>query len=67
MQTTLIKNATIINEMERFVGDVLIEGTIIKGIYRKREPKDADIVIDASEKWLIPGVIDDQVILENLD
>jgi dihydroorotase len=61
MQTTLIKNATIINEMERFVGDVLIEGTIIKGIYRKREPRDADIIIDASEKWLIPGVIDDQV------
>lgn len=61
MQKTLIINATIINEMERFTGNVLIEGAFIKSIFRNGETVDANTVIDAKGKWLIPGVIDDQV------
>ena len=33
----LIKNATIINEGESFVGSVLIDGEFIKAIYRQGE------------------------------
>jgi len=62
---TLIKNATIINEGSRFVGSVLVENDIISAIYKGEIPADADVdnatVIDATGKWLIPGVIDDQV------
>jgi len=60
MNSYLIKNATIVNEGSSFVGDLLVENGIIKKI-------DSSItinsmtVIDASGKYLIPGLIDDQV------
>jgi len=60
----LIKNATIINEGESFVGSVLIDGEFIKAIYQHGMPMKIDEPydeIDAKGKWLIPGVIDDQV------
>ena len=61
----LIKNATVINEGERFTGSVFIENELISGIYKENIPADilskADNVIDAEGKYLIPGVIDDQV------
>ncbi len=63
MATVLIKNATIINEGETFTGHVLVQGEYIKEIYRDH-PYDvprADEVINATGKWLMPGVIDDQV------
>lgn len=61
----LIHKATIINEGKSFVGSVLVEHDKIKKIF-KDEPVPEQIinqsqVIDASGKWLIPGVIDDQV------
>jgi dihydroorotase len=63
MNRLFIRNATLINEGESFTGSVLIEGEKIRKIYHQ---PDAEIpagvaVLDAKGKWLIPGVIDDQV------
>ena len=63
MTTTLIRNATIVNEGKTFRGDLLIKGEIISGIGspgQVKAPQGADIV-DATGLLLIPGVIDDQV------
>ncbi len=65
MKKTLIKHATIINEGERFTGSVLIEGEFISRIFKgDTNPENVlsvTNVVDASGKYLIPGVIDDQV------
>ncbi|MDR1861159.1 MAG: dihydroorotase, partial [Bacteroidales bacterium] len=60
---TLIKNATIINEGERFCGSLLIEDEHIAEIWRQKLPhiNKVQSVIDADGKLLLPGVIDDQV------
>jgi len=61
-KTTLIKNAKIVNEGTIFNGDILIEGECIKQVGESISPKSADVlVIDAEGKYLLPGVIDDQV------
>ena len=57
---TLIKNANIVNEGNIFVSDVLIENKKIKQISDNIDVV-ADIEIDATNKHLLPGVIDDQV------
>ena len=61
----LIQNATIINEGQSYKGSVLIENDKIKEIYKGTAPETAvnqsKTIIDASNMWLIPGVIDDQV------
>jgi dihydroorotase len=60
--TTLIKNASIINESERFTGSVLIRDDQIESIYKEGDSlPQADEIIDATGLILIPGVIDDQV------
>lgn len=62
MSLTLIKNAQIVNEGHIIEGDVLIEGEYIVEINDSISSKSADtIIIDAEGKFLIPGVIDDQV------
>ena len=62
MPFTLIKNATIVNEGNVFLGDVLIENEIIKTISSTSiTPPPSSIIIDAKGKYLVPGVIDDQV------
>ena len=61
IQSTLIKNATIVNENKTFKGDVLIEGEIIKEISSSIKASENTEVIDAEGKLLIPGFIDDQV------
>jgi dihydroorotase len=60
MKTILIKNATIINEDEQFVSDVLIKDSLIERIDRDITEEGATI-IDATGLILIPGAIDDQV------
>ncbi|SEC31683.1 dihydroorotase [Tenacibaculum sp. MAR_2009_124] len=60
MQSYLIKKAKIVNENEVFVGDVLVEGAYIKQIAQNIESDEA-ITINAEGKYLIPGMIDDQV------
>lgn len=60
MSKILIKNATIVNEDEKFVSDVLIEGNLITQIDRDIDAANAR-VIDAEGLVLMPGAIDDQV------
>ena len=57
----LIQNATIVNENKIFKGDVLIENEIITKISSKIKPTKNIEIINAEEKLLIPGFIDDQV------
>ena len=56
----LIKNASIVNEGKIYTSDVLIEDERIKQISENLDI-DADKQIDASGKYLLPGLIDDQV------
>jgi dihydroorotase len=59
---TIIKNAIIINEGKAFKGSISIKDTLIDKIYQNNEIlPDADKMVDAEGKFLIPGVIDDQV------
>lgn len=60
MSKILIKNATIVNEDETFVSDVLIDGNIISQI-DKDITDDSARIIDAEGLVLMPGAIDDQV------
>ncbi|RTE54461.1 dihydroorotase [Arenibacter aquaticus] len=61
MGRILIKNATIVNENKIFPGDVLLEDDIILKIDDSIPSDQATRVIDVAGKYLIPGVIDDQV------
>ncbi len=61
MKTILIKNAKLINEGEIFHADVFIKGNFIEKIERQGIAMPADIVINAEGKYLLPGLIDDQV------
>jgi dihydroorotase, multifunctional complex type len=58
---TLIKNAIIVNENTLFQGDLLIEGERIAKIDTHITPKGNYTLVDAEGKYLLPGVIDDQV------
>lgn len=61
--TTLIHQATIVNEGEQYVGSVLIEDNCIATIIRGNNLNGitADHVIEAKGQYLIPGCIDDHV------
>src|SRR5246127_995056 len=61
MTMILIKNATIVNEDEIFVSDILIENGIIKQIESEIETVERVEIIDAKGLYLLPGLIDDQV------
>lgn len=58
---TLIKNAKIVNEGQIFESDLLIENDLISKIDRNINTENCDKIIDAKGKFLLPGVIDDQV------
>ncbi len=57
----LIKNAKIVNENQIFQSDLLIENDIISKIDSQISEENVDEIIDASGKYLLPGIIDDQV------
>ncbi|MDG1810798.1 MAG: dihydroorotase [Polaribacter sp.] len=61
MNTTLIKNAKIVNENTVFHGDLLIENNIIKEISENISASENTEIIDANGSFLLPGFIDDQV------
>ena len=61
MRTTLIKNATIINENSKFVSDLLIKEGKIEKIDRNISVESNHEVVDAEGLLLLPGCIDDQV------
>jgi len=57
-----IQNASIVNENETFTGDILIEGNVIRKVSRiPLKPCPSFLSVNAGGKYLIPGVIDDQV------
>ena len=56
----LIVNATLVNEGRRRASDVLIRNGRIEAIADSISAH-ADRTIDAAGKWLLPGMIDDQV------
>lgn len=59
----LIKNATIVNEGEKFTGSVVINnGKIAEVLHQEDKPRKGEFqIIDARGMYLIPGVIDDHV------
>ena len=61
MSDILIKNAKIVNEGNIFKSDILISGDVIVDIAKNILAKNTDILINAENKFLIPGAIDDQV------
>ncbi|MBT4776251.1 MAG: dihydroorotase [Crocinitomicaceae bacterium] len=62
MGKKLIQNATIINENDIFIGDILIEGSFIVEVCKGSiETKQDWELIDATGLHCIPGLIDDQV------
>ncbi|MGE5317263.1 MAG: dihydroorotase [Chloroflexota bacterium] len=57
-----ISGATLVNEGKSYKADVLIQDGLITAISENRLDISEDvIIIDASGKYLLPGVIDDQV------
>jgi dihydroorotase len=61
---TLIKDAVIVNEGIEVKGSVLIEGSVISKVFLSQIPEHiltSSFIVDANGKYLIPGIIDDQV------
>ncbi len=61
MKTILIKQAQVINEGQISTQDVLIKGGRIEKIASSISLKSLSHEIDASGRYLMPGIIDDQV------
>jgi len=62
MKGVLIKNARLVNEGSVDKRDVLVEGDIIKQISERIDTIPPNtMIIDAKNRYLMPGVIDDQV------
>lgn len=55
--TTLIKNGTIITATDTYKADILVKNGIISEIGREIS-KIASEIIDAADKWVLPGAID---------
>jgi dihydroorotase len=61
MNTILILNAQIVNEGKIQTADVFVKNGLIEKIASDLSGLQADKIIDATGKYLFPGVIDDQV------
>ena len=61
MTSILIKNGLLINENEKFIADIFIEDDLITEISKNGINRKASKVIEAEGKWVMPGIIDDQV------
>ncbi|MGV7191415.1 dihydroorotase [Xanthomonas axonopodis] len=61
MSRTVIVNARLVNEGKEFDADLLIEGGRIAKIDSKIAPAAGDTVVDVVGRWVLPGMIDDQV------
>ncbi|MDG2454776.1 MAG: dihydroorotase [Bacteroidia bacterium] len=61
MASILIKNGLLINENQQYLADIYVEDGFIAEINKNGIIRKADKTIDASGKWITPGVIDDQV------
>ncbi|MFD0941853.1 dihydroorotase [Pedobacter boryungensis] len=60
MNTYLIKGATLVNEGQQFIADVLIKNGLIEKIGQQLSAPEAQ-EINADGLYLLPGMIDDQV------
>jgi len=60
MKSIIIKNTQIVNEGRIFAGDVLVKNGRIERIDNQIDTN-VNVVIDGKGKYLIPGIIDDQV------
>lgn len=61
MSRILIRNARLVNEGKVFEADVFIARGRIDKIAASIEGMNAPVEIDAQGRWLVPGMIDDQV------
>lgn len=61
MPSTLIVNARLVNEGREFDADLRIEDGRIARIDTRIAARPDDRVIEAGGRWLLPGMIDDQV------
>jgi len=61
MPSTLITNARLVNEGRVFDADLRIEDGRIARIESGLSARDGEQVVDAAGRWLLPGMIDDQV------
>jgi dihydroorotase len=61
MNTLLIKNAKIVNEGATTEGDLLVRGERIARVGGSIDAPEGATIIDAAGRYLIPGMIDDQV------
>jgi len=61
MSDWLIVDAEMINEGRRFHGDLRIRNGRIEQIGSGLAARDGEQVLDAAGRWLMPGMIDDQV------
>ena len=61
MKSILILNATIINENSQKISDIFVKDGRINQISNDLSHINADISIDATGKYIVPGMIDDQV------
>jgi dihydropyrimidinase len=55
--TTLIKNGTIITATDTYKADILVKNGVISEIGREIS-KIASEIVDAADKWVLPGAID---------
>ena len=58
--SVLIKNGTIVTADSEFIGDIYVEGESIKAIGEELKMQ-ADEVVDASGKYILPGGVDQHV------
>ncbi|MFV3291645.1 dihydroorotase [Pseudomonas sp. NY11955] len=61
MSGILVRNARLVNEGKVFDADVLVAHGRIEKIAGSIEGINAPVEIDAQGRWLVPGMIDDQV------
>ncbi|WP_194975558.1 dihydroorotase [Aquiflexum lacus] len=61
MKSILITGANIVNEGKITRSDILIKDGLIYNVGRDLSEFEADMTIDASGKYIFPGLIDDQV------
>jgi dihydroorotase len=61
MQNYLIKNISIVNEDKTVIADMLIKNGRIEKIANRIDPTSSVTEINGEGKYLLPGVIDDQV------
>lgn len=61
MASTLITNARLVNEGREFDADLRFEDGLITVIGAQLAARPGETVVDAAGRWLLPGMVDDQV------